>query len=63
MFDIPAFLAEVQAVHRRLGRCVIAVSEGVHDASGAAIITRLVNANLPQAQRLRAAPVAKVLWP
>ena len=28
------FLADVDAVYKRLGRCVIAVSEGVHDAAG-----------------------------
>jgi 6-phosphofructokinase 1 len=40
-FDIERFLADVKAVHDRLGRCVIAVSEGVHDASGAPILARL----------------------
>ena len=33
-FGIDAFLDDVKAVHDRLGRCVVAVSEGVHDASG-----------------------------
>jgi 6-phosphofructokinase 1 len=40
-FDMDAFLADVKAVHDRLGRCVIAVSEGIHDASGEAIATLL----------------------
>jgi 6-phosphofructokinase 1 len=40
-FSMEAFLADVKAVHDRLGRCVIAVSEGIHDASGAAIATLL----------------------
>ncbi|MCG2586458.1 6-phosphofructokinase [Massilia sp. TS11] len=40
-FDTARFLADVQAVYSRLGRCVIAVSEGIHDASGAPIITQL----------------------
>jgi 6-phosphofructokinase len=40
-FDIDRFTADVQAVHARLGRCVVAVSEGVHDASGEAIAARL----------------------
>jgi ATP-dependent phosphofructokinase / diphosphate-dependent phosphofructokinase len=31
---VDRFLAEVKAVHDRLGRCVIAVSEGVHDEAG-----------------------------
>ena len=33
-FEMERFLADVKAVHDRLGRCVIAVSEGVHDAAG-----------------------------
>jgi ATP-dependent phosphofructokinase / diphosphate-dependent phosphofructokinase len=37
-FSIERFLADVKAVHDRLGRCVIAVSEGIHDASGAPIL-------------------------
>ncbi len=40
-FDIDRFLADVKAVHDRHGRCVIAVSEGIHDASGEAILVRL----------------------
>jgi 6-phosphofructokinase len=41
VFDIDAFLADVKAVHDKHGRCVVAVSEGVHDASGEPIATRL----------------------
>ncbi|WP_293997361.1 6-phosphofructokinase [Sphaerotilus sp.] len=40
-FDIAQFLADVKATHDRLGRCVIAVSEGIHDAAGAPIIATL----------------------
>ncbi len=40
-FSMARFLADVQAVHQRHGRCVIAVSEGIHDASGEAIATQL----------------------
>jgi 6-phosphofructokinase len=40
-FVLEDFLADVKAVYERLGRCVIAVSEGIHDASGEAIATRL----------------------
>jgi 6-phosphofructokinase len=40
-FSLEAFLAAVKDVHERLGRCVIAVSEGIHDASGAPIATLL----------------------
>src|SRR5574343_1227373 len=39
VFEIPKFLADVKAVYECHGRCVIAVSEGIHDASGAPIIT------------------------
>jgi 6-phosphofructokinase 1 len=40
-FEIDRFLADVKAVHERLGRCVVAVSEGIHDASGKAIAESL----------------------
>jgi len=41
-FDTEKFLREVKAVYDRLGRCVIAVSEGIHDESGEAIAAKLV---------------------
>lgn len=34
VFEPTDFLAEVKATYERLGRCVIAVSEGIHDADG-----------------------------
>ena len=40
-FEVEKFLSDVKATYDRLGRCVIAVSEGIHDASGAPIITKL----------------------
>ena len=40
-FDLARFLADVKATYDRLGRCVIAVSEGIHDAAGAPIIATL----------------------
>ncbi len=40
-FVLEKFLAEVKATYERLGRCIIAVSEGIHDASGAPIATLL----------------------
>jgi 6-phosphofructokinase 1 len=40
-FQIPNFLADVKAQYERHGRCVIAVSEGVHDASGQPIAAQL----------------------
>jgi ATP-dependent phosphofructokinase / diphosphate-dependent phosphofructokinase len=40
-FVIEDFLASVKAIYDRLGRCVIAVSEGIHDASGTPILAQL----------------------
>jgi ATP-dependent phosphofructokinase / diphosphate-dependent phosphofructokinase len=41
VFETERFLAEVKAVHERLGRCVVAVSEGIHDAAGRPILATL----------------------
>ncbi|MBX3385751.1 MAG: 6-phosphofructokinase [Phycisphaeraceae bacterium] len=41
-FDSDRFAADVQAVYDRLGRCQIAVSEGIQDAQGRPIITTLM---------------------
>ncbi|AMO99930.1 phosphofructokinase family protein [Collimonas arenae] len=40
-FTIEQFLADVKAVYERLGRCVVAVSEGIHDAAGTPITSLL----------------------
>jgi 6-phosphofructokinase len=40
-FVLEQFLADVKATYARHGRCVIAVSEGIHDASGEAIASLL----------------------
>jgi ATP-dependent phosphofructokinase / diphosphate-dependent phosphofructokinase len=40
-FVIEDFLVSVKSVYDRLGRCVIAVSEGIHDASGTPILAQL----------------------
>lgn len=40
-FVLEKFLADVKATYERFGRCVIAVSEGIHDASGQPIILQL----------------------
>jgi 6-phosphofructokinase len=40
-FVLENFLADVKAAYEKHGRCVIAVSEGIHDASGEAIATLL----------------------
>ncbi|MCE5272713.1 6-phosphofructokinase [bacterium] len=37
-FVVDKFLADVDAVYKKYGRCIIAVSEGVHDESGSPII-------------------------
>ncbi len=41
VFTIERFLADVKATHERYGRCVIAVSEGIHDAGGRPILASL----------------------
>ncbi len=40
-FDIERFLTDVKSVYERYGRCVIAVSEGIHDGSGTPIAVKL----------------------
>jgi len=40
-FVIDSFLADVKATYERHGRCVVAVSEGIHDASGQPMLTQL----------------------
>lgn len=40
-FILEKFLADVKATYERFGRCVIAVSEGIHDASGTPIASLL----------------------
>jgi 6-phosphofructokinase len=42
-FAIDRFLADVKAAYERYGRCVIAVSEGIHDASGTPIASLLAS--------------------
>lgn len=42
VFDTERFLDQVKAVYERLGRCVIAVSEGVHDEAGVPVAATLV---------------------
>ncbi len=41
VFDESKFIAEVKAVHDRLGRCVVALSEGIHDAAGTPLSVKL----------------------
>jgi 6-phosphofructokinase len=40
-FVLDKFLADVKAMHERHGRCVVAVSEGIHDASGQPMLVQL----------------------
>ena len=40
-FSLDGFLADVKAAQEKYGRCVIAVSEGIHDDSGEAIASKL----------------------
>jgi 6-phosphofructokinase 1 len=41
VFELDKFLADVKAMYARHGRCVIAVSEGIHDATGQPILAQL----------------------
>jgi len=41
VFELERFLADVKAKYARHGRCVVAVSEGIHDAAGAPILAQL----------------------
>lgn len=41
IFDLAQFLADVKTTYERYGRCVIAVSEGIHDARGTPIAALL----------------------
>lgn len=40
-FSLEKFAQDVKAVYDKYGRCVVAVSEGIHDASGEPIATKL----------------------
>ena len=41
VFEIDKFLLDVKATYERYGRCVVAVSEGIHDAQGRPILAAL----------------------
>jgi 6-phosphofructokinase len=41
VFDETKFLSEVKSVHDRIGRCVIALSEGIHGADGTPLSVKL----------------------
>ncbi|MFN0241525.1 MAG: 6-phosphofructokinase [Planctomycetota bacterium] len=38
VFDLERFVADVDGVYKRLGRCLVALSEGVHGPNGALIV-------------------------
>ena len=40
VFDMSTFLSDVKRVHDRIGRCVIALSEGIHDADGRLLLAK-----------------------
>ncbi|HYN58143.1 MAG TPA: 6-phosphofructokinase [Rubrivivax sp.] len=40
-FSIERFLGDVKAANERYGRCMVAVSEGIHDSSGQPILAQL----------------------
>jgi ATP-dependent phosphofructokinase / diphosphate-dependent phosphofructokinase len=42
-FSLDEFTKNVQDVYNKYGRCIVAVSEGVHDASGEPIASKLVS--------------------
>lgn len=50
-FDIDKFKADVDRVYQKLGRCLIAVSEGVHDASGQPIASVLAQRSGKEVER------------
>ncbi|MFH1071761.1 MAG: 6-phosphofructokinase, partial [Candidatus Glassbacteria bacterium] len=41
-FDIDSFLADVEKTFKKYGRCVVAISEGVHDKNGTPTVQALV---------------------
>lgn len=52
-FDSERFLLDVKKQYERHGRCVVAVSEGIHDASGVPIITSMAQqAGMAQASQV-----------
>ncbi|MCB1493347.1 MAG: diphosphate--fructose-6-phosphate 1-phosphotransferase, partial [Rhodobiaceae bacterium] len=41
-FDMDTVLAKIKATYNKVGRCIVAVSEGIHDAAGDLIATSLM---------------------
>ncbi|MBN1673589.1 MAG: 6-phosphofructokinase [Kiritimatiellae bacterium] len=42
-FSVQQFISDIERVYKKLGRCVVAASEGLADADGAAIATKFIN--------------------
>jgi 6-phosphofructokinase len=40
-FDSEKFLADIRSIYEKTGRCMVAVSEGIHDASGTPMVVQL----------------------
>ena len=40
-FSLKSFIADVQRVYNNIGRCVVAISEGIHNADGKLIVSQL----------------------
>jgi ATP-dependent phosphofructokinase / diphosphate-dependent phosphofructokinase len=56
VFDLGQFLTDVKATHERYGRCVVAVSEGIHDAEGRPMLSVLTE----MAQGTSSAPATEI---
>jgi len=41
-FNMNKFVGDVKRVYKQHGRCIVAVSEGIHDAKGNAIVTQMM---------------------
>jgi len=50
-FDVDKFLTDVDATYKKLGRCVIAVSEGIHDDQKKPIAAKLAEMSGKQVER------------
>ncbi|MDX1564277.1 MAG: diphosphate--fructose-6-phosphate 1-phosphotransferase, partial [Phycisphaeraceae bacterium] len=50
-FDLDRFIADVDRVFKAQGRCLIAVSEGIHDAEGTAIAAKLAEQSSGKVER------------
>jgi 6-phosphofructokinase len=63
VFVLDKFLADVKATYERYGRCVIAVSEGIHDAQGQPILAMLAKDMERDAHTATCSSAAAARWP